>query len=252
MAAEQFETELSGVMEIQSISNLQATNDQVVREMKQLEQAWVKALRKGIIRELGVCRGQYEAAHHKKMHIYPYLSYLSIDDYVRLLTQEVQMLSRISNIYSPTVGYMCRSLGFRVMEAARIQHMQQTGVIDKFKNLYRKYCQWYLEPTCNSELRNPRQIWQQLVHEAQGQGPDMNDVEFNWPNSIVQAIGDFFYSVILNNLKIQNPKNEKENVAAFYVVYRTKNLRWHKEIKPHPHLIEIYEVQYASIILFDE
>ena len=230
-------------MEMKSISNLQATDNRVIDEIKQLENSWEKALRDGIIRELGICREQYETAHHKKMHIYPYVSFLSENDYVQILMQEVQMLSGISNIYSPTIIYMSRLLGLRIMEAARIKHIQQTGVLDKFKIIYREYCQWYLEPSLFSEVRNPRQVWQQLVHEAQGQGPDMNDVEFNWPFKIVQSIGDFFYSVILNNAKIENPKKPTEKIPAYYVVYRTKNLKWHKEIKPHPHLIDLYEVK---------
>ena len=228
-------------MFIRSITNSSAINDQVFTEMEQLELEWLEVLQEAVVRDLSVCKAQFEATRRKTLHIYPFLAVLSNEDYVRLLTQEVQMLSGTSDLFSPSMHIFCRNLGLRVMREARIQRKKENGQMDKFKNIYQHYCHWYSHPTRDGQLHNPRQMWQRLVEQHQTEGSDLDAEEISWPHSVVQAVGQFLYNIILSNLKIAENEGLKLS-PAFYVVFRTKGVKAIREIKPHPKLVKFYDV----------
>lgn len=245
LATQQLDSEMSGAVFIQSItnSNSVSVDNQAISEMEKLEQEWIPVLRKAIIRDMQMCKAQFEATRRKTLHIYPFLSALSTEDYVRLLTQEVQMLSGTSELFSPSMHLFCRNLGFKVIRETRIQRKKENGQLEKFQLLYDKYCQWYMNPTKDGQLCNPRQMWQQLVTQHQMEGCDLDYESIFWPHTVVLAVGQFLYNIILSNLKIADPTNtDGKPSPAFYVVYRTKGVRSLREIKPHPQLVKFYDV----------
>jgi len=236
---------MSGVAFIQSITNSNSVpvDNQVISEMEKLEQEWIPVLREAIVRDMHMCKAQFEATRRKTLHIYPFLSALSTDDYVRLLTQEVEMLSGTSELFSPSMHLFCRNLGFKVIRETRIRRKKENGQLEKFQLVYAKYCQWYLNPAKDGELYNPRQVWQRLVAQHQSEGSDLDYESIFWPHSVVLAVGQFLYNIILSNLKIADPTNKEGKLSpAFYVVYRTKGVRSLREIKPHPQLVKYYDV----------
>lgn len=238
---------MSGVMFIRSITNSNSVDSEAITEMEKLEMQWLDVIREAVIRDLSVCKAQFESTRRKTLHIYPFLSVLSIDDYVRLLSQEVQMLSGTSDLFSPSMHIFCRNLGLRVMKEARIQRKKENGQMKKFCNLYNQYLSWYLQPTKDGQLCNPRQMWQQLMVQSQAEGPDLDVEEIYWPHSVVQSVGQFLYNVILSNLKISDPNSNNSKLSpAFYVVFRTKGVRSIREIKPHPQLVKLHDVSYHN------
>ena len=153
------------------------------------------------------------------------------------------MLSGTSELFSPTMQLFCRNLGYKVIRETRIQRKQENGQLEKFKIIYDKYCQWYLNPTKDGELYNPRQMWQRLVAQYQCEGSDLDYESIFWPHSVVLAVGQFLYNIILSNLKIADRSNAETKFSpAFFVVYRSKGVKSVREIKPHPRLVKIYDV----------
>ncbi|XP_046457253.1 DNA-directed RNA polymerase, mitochondrial-like [Daphnia pulex] len=254
LATQQLDSEMSGAVFIQSITNSNSisVDNQAISEMEKLEQEWIPVLREAIIRDMQMCKAQFEATRRKTLHIYPFLSALSTEDYVRLLTQEVQMLSGTSELFSPSMHLFCRNLGFKVIRETRIQRKKENGQLEKFQLLYEKYCQWYMNPTKDGQLCNPRQMWQQLVTQHQMEGCDLDYESIFWPHTVVLAVGQFLYNIILSNLKISDPTNtDGKPSPAFYVVYRTKGVRSLREIKPHPQLVKFYDEIRKKKLSFD-
>lgn len=242
---------MSGVREIRSITHsCHAENTEAFNEIEKLESQWSKAISEAVVRDLSICKAQFESTRRKTLHIYPFLAVLTPDDYVRLLNQEVQMLSGTSDLFSPAMHIFCRNLGLKVMTQARIQRKKGNGQLDKFCNLYKEYCLWYLNPTRNGEFYNPRQMWQHLIVQHQNEGPDLDVEEIYWPHSVVQAVGQFLYNIILSNLKISVSTSDTKKLSpAFYVVFRTKGVKAMREIKPHPQLVKLYNVNMLNLLM---
>lgn len=234
-------------MDITSISNSNSADQGAISEMEQLENSWEDTLRQAITRDLNVCKVKFTNTNNRTVHIYPFLASLDTEDYVRILVQEVKMLSRTSDLFSPSMFIFCRNLGFRVMNEARLRRKRKNGQIDKFQTLYQEYLSWYLEPSRNGEFSNPRQMWQQLLMKTQSQGADLDVEEVWWPSSVVQSVGQFLYNIILNNLKIA--EGENRSAPAFYIVFRTKGVRTLREIKPHPHLVKLHQVNVTLLFI---
>lgn len=239
---------MSGVMDITSISNTSTTDHDAIKEMEQLEHSWEETIRQAVIRDLNVCKAKFTTTNNKTVHIYPFLATLEAEDYIRILMQEVKMLSRTSDLFSPSMFVFCRNLGFRVMNEARLQRKRKNGQIEKFQSLYEEYLTWYLEPTRRGEFHNPRQMWQSLLLKSQSSGADLDVEEVWWPGSVVQSAGQFLYNIILNNLKIK--EGAEKSAPAFYIVFRTKGLRTVREIKPHPHLVKLHQVFESKLSMF--
>lgn len=238
---------MSGVMTIRSITNSSLVDNQAISEMEKLEMEWLDTIREAVVRDLSVCKAQFESTRRKTLHIYPFISVLSTDDYVRLLSQEVQMLSGTSDLFSPSMYIFCRNLGLKVMKEARIQRKKENGQMEKFCELYDQYLSWYLQPTRDEQLRNPRQVWQYLMMHCT-KGADLDAEEINWPHSVVQAVGQFLYNIILSNLKIRESNNNTTKFSpAFYVVFRTKGVKSIREIKPHPLLVKFHHVSISFL-----
>lgn len=235
-------------MVIRSVTNSSSIDNRAVSEMEKLEQEWSNVIREAIIRDLSVCKAQFESTRRKTLHIYPFLAALSTDEYVRLLSEEVQMLSGTSDLFSPSMSIFCRNLGLKVMNKARNQRKAENGQLKKFQKLYEEYCLWYLHPNRESQCLNPRQMWQKLIVNYQNEGPDLDAEEIFWPHSVVLAVGQFLYNIILSNLKINDPNSisTAKQSPAFYVVFRTKGVKAIKEIKPHPQLVKLHDVNKFS------
>ena len=245
-ADEQLAAELNGIVEIQSVSR-QGTKEDTLK-WKNLENEWEKNIEEALERDLGVSKAQFlsiDGNSNRSMHIYPYLCALSNKDYINILMEEVQMLSRISDHYSPSINMLSRSLGQRVMQKSHVKKKQKNGVFAKVKSVYHQYCELYMNPTLEGRYFNPRQHWQQLL-EKNSEGPTILSEDSQWPISVLHSVGNFLYSIILNDLKIESSKSKQYSsiVPAFYVVYRTKALKTRKEIKPHPSLIKYYVVRF--------
>lgn len=241
-ADEQLSAELNGTVEIQSISHQGSLEDTL--KLKNLENEWEKNIEEALERDLAVSKTQFmsnDGNSNRSMHIYPYLCALSNKDYVSILMEEVQMLSRTSDHYSPSINTLSRSLGQKVMQKFHIKKKQKNGVFAKVKSVYHQYCEWYLNPTQQGRYFNPRQHWQRLLEEN-SDGPTIQSEDTQWPVSVLHSVGNFLYCIILNDLKIEAAKSVKHSsiVPAFYVVFRTKGLKTRKEIKPHPSLIKYY------------
>ena len=251
-ADEQLSAELNGVVEIQSISCQGSQEDTM--KLRNLESEWRSSIEEALERDLAVSKTQFmsvDGNSNRAMHIYPYLCALSKKDYVGILMEEVQMLSRMSDHYSPSVNVLSRALGQKVMQKFHIKKKQKNGVFSKVKSVYHQYCQWYLNPTQQGKYFNPRQHWQQLL-EKNSDGPSIQAEDTQWPMSVLHSVGNFLYSIILNDLRIDAAKNIQHSsiVPAFYVVFRTKGLKTRKEIKPHPSLIKYYVVRYSYYLIY--
>ena len=243
LAAEQFKAELVGAVRVRSI----ATSDTKVKlkgpTPDQLEIQWRQKLNHALIRDLTVCKTQFNTSRSKSLHIYPYLSSLSVDDYTELLLYEVKMLSRLSDSYSPSISLLSRILGSKVMKRFRTRCKEDNGVLNKLQVLYAQYCEKYLNPDGDGQFLNPRQIWQKLIEENDT-GPDVNYSDITWPSSVLFNVGQFLYNIIINEIKIpvtnKSPSKQVE-APAFYIAYRTRDIKLVKQIKPHPQLLETFQ-----------
>lgn len=145
------------------------------------------------------------------------------------------------------------------MERAILQRKKSTGFLEKMRTIYDEYCNWYVEGVAPNEepgaqltYYNPRQMWQHLQMRHGTVRLDTEDAL--WPSSVVVAVGDFLYNIILSTIKIQLPEtlvkrkpsecmSPENKVPALYTVYRAKSFRINREVKPHPYLAELWQVR---------
>ena len=248
-ANEQLSAELTGLVEVKSIACRESAGNST--RLKLLEEEWEKSITSALARELAVNKVQFMANDHsslRSMHTYPYLCALSREDFVRLLMEEVRILSRTSEHYSPSISSLSRSLGTKIMLKFHIKKKQKNGVLNKVKSVYHSYCQSYLNPTQNDLFYNPRQHWQKHI-DSHTEGPNIYLEDTIWPFSVVSSVGTFLYNIILNDLKIQTSQHSAK-IPAFYAVFRTKGIKTRKEIKPHPSLIKFYMVTFIFFFFF--
>lgn len=111
------------------------------------------------------------------------------------------------------------------------------GVAETTKDIYKKYCDWFLQPT--GVAKNSRQQWQMLIQEC-GDGNllvssfhvvfgkcqmcitviyyvffSQNIRESKWPESVKLGVGKFLYDIIFNNAKIMINDGKKGRLVHF-------------------------------------
>lgn len=113
-AEEQYSVEVGEILCIPSISS-KLPEKAALEELEALEKCWESELREAVCRQIAICRSQFESKKSsKQINIYPYLSLLPEADYVRIVMDEIRLLSRLSELYSPAMHILNRDLGVKV------------------------------------------------------------------------------------------------------------------------------------------
>ena len=258
MVGAQLESELTGIVQVQSIANEKSKDDKTDSERNALktellEQKWRAKVKSCIERDLALCKGRFLKSSTRSLDIYPYLVVLSTDEYVDILMSEIKRLTTQSAHYSAPVSFLCRELGNQVMKRWLVHYKKLSGVLGKVEQLYPQYCRALLDPKEDEQRLNPRQLWQKLV-QADYQGPDVDCTILSWPLAVKQEVGQFLYNIILNDIKItilNKSMASKSEVPAFYVVYRNRDVQLVKQIKQHPLILQHFQGFSKNFLYFE-
>lgn len=250
----QMDLELDGRLTIPSIAENSAAADNVDfcrKTLDELYSQWRVKIRESIVRDLCSTKHKINANGHS-VNIQPYLSALSVDEYVSLLMSEIRYLADSSQTYTATTTQLYSHLGKMVLLRYQILLKQQNGIIQKTSKVYEEYCDLLLS---DDKTDNPRQIWQRLDYHHLQNGPSLNIADQNWSYSVVSAIGKFLYNILLKDLKIDlnlyHQSDKMNPVPVFYTLLRYRDKFVKEEVKAHPVFMKLYKGSSPQTLTFD-
>ncbi|XP_046406885.1 DNA-directed RNA polymerase, mitochondrial-like isoform X2 [Ischnura elegans] len=263
---EQLQTELRDCLEVKSIELREEPNELVLFHREKLAQSheeWREVILNALSQDLQTLqnRCQRGVIGHRFMNLYPFLASVKKEELVELVLQEIRKLAEGSETFSPSTNQLYRELGSRVMERYQVNWKEKTGILNKVKHLYSKYCDWYANPDGVSlserQITCTRQAWQCLVNSHQGEGASLNFRERNWPMPVQIGIGKFLYDIILREIRIDinvsRPSNKKSHpLPAFYTLFRSQQQgkMVKEEVKPHPVLARLFRGAASDTLKF--
>ncbi|XP_071439372.1 DNA-directed RNA polymerase, mitochondrial [Hetaerina americana] len=263
---EQLQTELNDCLEVKSIELREDPNELVLylrEKLAKSHEEWREVILNSLHQDLQALqnRSQRGVIGHRFMNLYPFLSSVKKEELVELVLQEIRKLAEGSETFSPTTNQLYRELGSRVLERYQVNWKERTGILQKVKYLYNKYCDWFANPESVSLSEKPitctRQAWQSLVHSHQDEGASLNFKERSWPVSVQIGIGKFLYEIILREIRIDinisRPSNKKSHLLpAFYTLFRSQQQGkiMKEEVKPHPVLARLFRGAASDTLKF--
>lgn len=254
-AEEQFACELSSEITIESIQNKDVT-DEVHFHRKKLE-AWESRWREVLYRTFvdqvdAMKQSFFSNRQDKRMSLYPYLVTLPADDFVNVMMQEIGRLAGGSEAFSPSRYVLYRRLGELVFNRYSVQYKKEVGVMDKLKQVYKDYCDWYINSQCRDGISYiPRVSWSEFASRY-SEGPRLDHSPVEWPNTVQLALGQFLYSMLLTKVMVWKPlHSEKHTYPALYEVERSYGFRVVEEIKPSPTLLDLYRKASKTSLTFE-
>lgn len=66
--------------------------------------------------------------------------------------QEIGRLAGGSEAFSPSRYVLYRRLGELVFNRYSVQYKKEVGVMDKLKQVYKDYCDWYINSQCRGKV----------------------------------------------------------------------------------------------------
>ena len=213
-------------------------------------------------------------------HSYNQFSGVS-DDCIDILLREVESLCMQSATFSPSISNFSRQFGQKVIEKGFIIDATKDNEInEKYSNILQKYHDWFLNPSdpklnawCPREaftkIENESSLGSSVKQEQRNVSPSLYGIigrELSKPivhnlslkiaddSSIV--IGDFILRLNsqgdLNFQKIDSNtvQLKKDSVPAIYRVLRSRKEKKIVELKPHPILAKLFEMNQSNSLHF--
>ncbi|CAG0894441.1 unnamed protein product [Darwinula stevensoni] len=255
---EQLELELSGQISIKSVEAKPSPSHLTLlyrTRLKECEEKWRRDLRKSFMNGVGVLELRHKAhpVWSRSISILPYLHVLSPDSYVDIMIQEIHRLAEGSETFSPSTHILYKSIAAKVMHRYKIQECERYGVVDSLRNFYTAYSKFYLDShECRQKL--PREFWQEALEQKR----TLFDLgERSWPPGILYSIGKFLYSLMMREVKFdafilkKGKSMLKQEVPAFYSIFRRQGHMTKEEVKTHPTLMKLYRGASLDDLTFD-
>ncbi|XP_022235719.1 DNA-directed RNA polymerase, mitochondrial-like, partial [Limulus polyphemus] len=191
----QIQWESEGQVTVKSIDRQENPSEHTIylrEKLKECEQEWKEVLNKVFEQNLQAQRNQ--AQSQRGMSLYPYLCVLDPSCYVEIMLQEIRRLAETSETFSPSVHYLHRNLGAKVMNLYTTWIKKENGVADKVSALYDKYLEYYVNPHLTTTFP-PRRFWQKLK-TVYFHGPTIDSEEVCWPHHVLLGVSNILYTVL--------------------------------------------------------
>ncbi|XP_014259402.1 DNA-directed RNA polymerase, mitochondrial [Cimex lectularius] len=254
----QVKMETNTFVEIKSIEKEAEPSETLTYYRKKLNEMtalWDKIITSSLKRDLATLNTQHKFMHKsfRQLNIYPYLVYLDQNQYKEIILEEIRKLAEGSETYSPSSVHLYRELGNKVRIRCEVKQKKADGVLEQTKHLYNKYFDWYMNPS-KYKYVNSRMCWQMLKYKHQ-EGPTIDKDVDAWPASVLIGVGQFLYSIILKDIKIdvnvmKMNSNQEHLLPAFYTVFRYHGFAIKEEVKPHPILSKIFRAARLPYLKF--
>ncbi|KAK7074998.1 hypothetical protein SK128_009855 [Halocaridina rubra] len=241
---EQLSCEVTGEITITSIENKPETPEIMYyrEKLAKWEARWKEAIHTTFIKKVdGMKKSVSSNRHNREINLLPYLVCLPPEYYVSILIQELNRFASGSEGYSASRYSLYRTLGSNVYQRYLILCKREMGILKVQKSLYKKYRSWLLSDCFGDGVSYiPRVHWQNLSASHKGIS-NLSPLIVEWPNSVLLAVGQFLYSILLRNVMVWKPLHSEKHVyPALYEIDRSYDYRVIEEIKPAPILMEIY------------
>lgn len=252
----QVSNEMEGHVEIKSIEKFDRSKP-IIPYYKSLitslEEEWKKTASKAFDRDLKALKSREHQPIPNAMVLYPCLSVLDKEEYVKAILREIWRLADGSETFSPSFSFLCKNLGKYINDKYEILESRNNGCIENLESAYSKYGKWYLNPTSGA---NSRTCWQRISDEV-SEDLSLELESIRWPVNLQISVGKFLYQIILKDIKldvsaVRPGTRTKHYLPAFYTLFRSNSQKYLvEEIKPHPVLSKIYRESQPETLKFD-
>ncbi|KAK6628399.1 hypothetical protein RUM43_002211 [Polyplax serrata] len=236
---QQFEIEKKFVIEIEPIKvdGVGVPTAEEAATCAELKEHWRNVFHKGFVNNIQ--RADVVHANSRAcFNLTVFLKSLPVESMVDTMLNCATELISYCGGYSPNIKILQKNLGEQIYLRYQAKRKYKYGVADTTKDIYKKYCDWFLQPT--GVAKNSRQQWQMLVQEC-GDGNLLNIRESKWPESVKLGVGKFLYDIIFNNAKIMiNDGKKGRNVPVFYCLFRRNKSVCLEEVKCHPKVTQMF------------
>lgn len=137
-------------------------------------------------------RRKMETSQTHEINRLPSLTLLEPEEYADLVIEHFQYLLQRDGAFPLTIAFVHFNLGHKVALKFEDKLKKAYGLIDQKQELYKKYCE---QLSSENSTDNPRQIWQRLEIETQGQ--IHNKPEFWWTRKKKAVVGRSLYEIFL-------------------------------------------------------
>ncbi|XP_023314226.1 DNA-directed RNA polymerase, mitochondrial [Trichogramma pretiosum] len=246
----QIEAEINGLVSVKNIALHKDPDRNVLnnrKKLESLEESWREAALVAFKRNLETLKSREMLQRAHKMMLFPYLTVLEPEAYVKALLTEVRNLGMGSDMFSLPYNSLCRQLGAQVFKMYEARVKQDTGLNDKMSDVYLKYCEWFLK---RDDKLNHRSKWTILEHEANQTGVTLGFEVPSWQSHVHVNVGRFLFNIIINDLKIQR-STQAHSEPAFLKIYRNNDVLVKEEIKPNPQVSKLYRESQPETLTFN-
>ena len=284
---EQLQIEEKGFVEIKSITMKKDYIHRKASECTDLILAqWKKALKYELKRRIDI---SHKTSDHvqkfekiSSVPVYPFLELLPIDTLVECILHEIQTIYMTDDLYSPPLKAVLDKLSVSIMEKSEVTDFtSDEDLMRKYQKIGEQYLKWFLNP------RDPKvNAWcpraaLENIEAENFEGPLLSKPGYKWPLTIRNAVGRELTQTIMDNVKLSlskeggviignyefflksqsseldPPKYHAEPVEvhtttpAFYKLLRHRKDRMNIELKPHPVLSRIFELNKVTRLFFN-
>jgi len=196
----------------------------------------------------------------KGLRLHIFLASVPVKNIVDIILNTARTLCEESEVYSPTIHVLQKTLGEQAMKEYFLQcKLNNPSYLKDFKEMFSKYLDWYCAPQSTSTL----------THRAAIQSDQVS--QFTWSNETIHMVGNQIKDLLLKELfiqrdqednivvnnqvliqgKLQSPKYPLKKDPAFFTLFRErKDGRQARELKPHPLLSDLLRDQNMLNIRF--
>lgn len=250
---EQFQSEKKSFIALKSVyidRNMSAHQlNNYFKIWNRIDHEWRSTLRKVLKDKLD--RASIQFLDHSGINIYPFLSAIDINTLADVIMDEVKnLVSIISEYHSPPFSTLCLYLGNRVENVYLIKIKQQHASSEAIRKVYDSY----LETIARERKFNSRIIMEKKAKDM-NLNFKSNIHEMKWSYFSRIEVGKFLYSIILENLTIDQkllyPKASKKNHHIVYTYYQTTSTRMNKLIRPNKMFATLCKALLTREVRFD-
>ncbi|XP_071147000.1 DNA-directed RNA polymerase, mitochondrial-like [Mytilus edulis] len=188
----------------------------------------------------------------------PFLKMFKPEEYVDLMMTEVERLCLGSGGYSPSANYLWLTFGKRIYQMCLIRFKDTHGITDQILKQYNDFAELYTRE--DFPFNNQRECWQELGQKYID-GPSADLSMKRWSDQLKKKIGKTLYELIMYKLTIdgsvlsddgpEHREHTKNEIPAFYYVYRSYKGKSKAEVKPHPIVLKLHDGNYIQDIPFE-
>ncbi|XP_011504783.1 PREDICTED: DNA-directed RNA polymerase, mitochondrial [Ceratosolen solmsi marchali] len=251
----QIKMELDGLTTIYSIAKRSKTKQDskiLKAKVSNLNKIWRKVASDAFHKNLKMLKN-IESFKSQQIPLYPYLIVLKPEAYVDIIMRKAQKIALVSEDYSVSYISMCYDTGFQVYQKYEAQVKQNNGVHDKIIQIYKQYCDWFIQ---RNDKLNCREKWALLAHTANKDGVSTDFALPKWPSTVFAAIGKFLLEILINDFKINKNLSKYSNhndcdVPAFFKIFRNNGYKMQEQLKPHPLVSQLCKESDLEYLTFE-